>query len=158
MVLFWSLFRMCVIVWLMFYVVFNTLSVISWWWLLVAWDAIAFGFKVLPTLMHRATDRKHKCTTGSHYPDTGPTSPGFLLLLLSVSEESASTNCNAFGLALPEFEPATSRLRGERSHLSATAFRIRCKIKIKSVENVGLTQQWVFPLTGSGHWYGQLHV
>ena len=28
-------------------------------------------------MMHRATDTRHEYTTQSHYPDTGPTSPGF---------------------------------------------------------------------------------
>ena len=29
----------------------------------------------------RAADNTHKYTTKSHYPDTGPTSPGFITLI-----------------------------------------------------------------------------
>ena len=29
--------------------------------------------------MHRAADTRHECTTQSHYPDTGPTSPDFIM-------------------------------------------------------------------------------
>ena len=36
-------------------------------------------------LMHRSTDTRHECTTQLHYPDTGPTSPYFILLMLIVS-------------------------------------------------------------------------
>jgi len=34
--------------------------------------------------MHRAADTSHEYTTQSHYPDTEPTSPGVILLMLSV--------------------------------------------------------------------------
>ena len=94
--------------------------------------------------MHRATDTIHKCTTQSHYPDIGQTSPDFYLLNAErFSEETASTNFNAFGLVRPEFEPATSRLRGQHSQLRATAVgscvrthKQRLNIKVK--ENNGL--------------------
>ena len=80
--------------------------------------------------MHRAADIKYDYTTQSHYPDTLSwhiiLTQGQPVLVLSSwcfasSEETISTNFNAFGLAWPGPEPATSRLRGERSIHSATA-------------------------------------
>ena len=42
------------------------------------------SFFMLPTLIHRAVDTKHDCTTYSHYSDIGSTSPEFIILMLSV--------------------------------------------------------------------------
>jgi len=38
--------------------------------------------------------------------------------VLSAAKETANTNFNSFAFVRPEFEPATSRLRGECPHLS----------------------------------------
>ena len=45
---------LCVCVCVLFYVALNNISVISWRWLLVSWDAI--------TLIYRVTDTRHKYT------------------------------------------------------------------------------------------------
>ena len=57
---------MCVCVWLVFYVIFNNLSVISRRWLLVAWDAICS--RVLSAVITDAPCRRHK--TQIHHPVT----------------------------------------------------------------------------------------
>ena len=51
---------------------------------LLHWDRMVLSSDVLPTLMHRTADTRHEYTTQSHYTDTWPTSPGFILLMLSV--------------------------------------------------------------------------
>ena len=66
--------------------------------------------QVLSAFNTDAPCRRHK--TQMHHPVT---------LSWTFSKQTASTNFDAFGLARPEFEPATSRLRGERSHPLATA-------------------------------------
>ena len=39
------------------------------------------GFKCYQTLMYRVADTIHDYTIQSHHPDTGPTSPGVILLM-----------------------------------------------------------------------------
>ena len=73
----------CLCVCVLFYVTFNSPYVLSRRWLVVALDAIVLGVYVLPTLMHRATDTRHDKPTQSQR-NTGPISPGCILLMLSV--------------------------------------------------------------------------
>ena len=78
------------------------------------WDAI---------LLINAPCCRHKIryTTQSYYPGTGSTSPGSILLMLSVWQGNNTYHFNAFGMARPGFEPTIFRLRGGRSYHYATA-------------------------------------
>ena len=49
--------------------------------------------------------RTNKYRSQSHYSDTRPTSPDFILLLLNVWRGKSKHRCNAFGFARPGLEP-----------------------------------------------------
>ena len=44
-------------------------------------------------------DTRHNTTIQSHSPDTGPTSPGFILLIMSVKQGNHQYHFNALGMA-----------------------------------------------------------
>ena len=48
--------------------------------------------------MYRAANTRHECTTQSHYPDTGPSSPDVIRLMLSVYWGNNQYIFNVFGL------------------------------------------------------------
>ena len=78
--------------------------------------------------------RRGRCQHGCNVTQTQDTNtpPSHIILTLgqpalvvssslsAFSEETTRSNFNIFGLARPDFEPATSQLRGERSIHSAT--------------------------------------
>ena len=92
------------------------------------------------SVMNRAVDSKLDQTTQSHYTDTGPTSPHFILLILSVLSDETTrrpTTFNAFGMArqqdrIRDPPPHTARLR----HLSGNNKRFCFYFIVLSVKLV----------------------
>ena len=73
--------------------------------------------RVLSAANMDAPSCRHEYTTQWHYPDTGPTCPGCIVVMLS-REETTSTNFNGFGLAQPGIDPAASNHAATQPYMS----------------------------------------
>ena len=103
-----------IFVWMVLYVAFNNLLVISRRRLLAALDSLSPANTDAPSV----PQTQDTSTPSGHIIKTS----GHSILVLSswaCSEKTTSTNSKNFGLARPGFEPATSQLQSESSIHSA---------------------------------------